>query len=185
MAEREEKILASLLNYWTVHSGSGSFAYSNIYTDSILPPVLLSPSGLPRQVGRKDGCAREDVSSRGSRGVNYFTILFEEARAWNLRNEIPRRLAETWLIFYRRPVYIYIYVYIVIRSLLRPASSFVPRKFHFPNLAGLCIVWWINKCINDKIKSLKKEREQRTVARGDGKELKTFLSRNSGLHARL
>lgn len=111
MAEREEKILASLLNYWTVHSGSGSFAYSNIYTDSILPPVLLSPSGLPRQVGRKDGCAREDVSSRGSRGVNYFTILFEEARAWNLRNEIPRRLAETWLIFYRRPVYIRIYVY--------------------------------------------------------------------------
>lgn len=109
--EREEKILASLLNYWTVHSGSGSFAYSNIYTDSILPPVLLSPSGLPRQVGRKDGCAREDVSSRGSRGVNYFTILFEEARAWNLRNEIPRRLAETWLIFYRRPVYIYIRIY--------------------------------------------------------------------------
>lgn len=114
---REEKMLPSLLNYWTVHSGS--FAYSNIYTDSILPPVLLSPSGLPRQVGRgRGGCAREDVSSRGSRGVNYFTILFEEARAWNLRNEIPRRLAETWLIFYRRPVYIYI----GIRSLL--------RKFH-------------------------------------------------------
>lgn len=71
-----------------------------------------------RSGGGKGGCAREDVSSRGSRGVNYFTILFEEARAWNLRNEIPRRLAETWLIFYRRPVYIYI----GIRSLL--------RKFH-------------------------------------------------------
>lgn len=62
-----------------------------------------------RSGGGKGGCAREDVSSRGSRGVNYFTILFEEARAWNLRNEIPRRLAETWLIFYRRPVYIYRY----------------------------------------------------------------------------
>lgn len=53
---REEKMLPSLLNYWTVHSGS--FAYSNIYTDSILPPVLLSPSGLPRQVGWGEGRLR-------------------------------------------------------------------------------------------------------------------------------
>lgn len=53
---REEKMVPSLLNYWTVHSGS--FAYSNIYTDSILPPVLLSPSGLPREVGRGEGRLR-------------------------------------------------------------------------------------------------------------------------------
>ena len=51
----------------------------------------------------RNACAR-DVSSRGS-GVNYFTILFKETRVRNLRNEIPRRLAEAWLIFYRRPVY--------------------------------------------------------------------------------